>query len=298
MAGVPARVHGEHGRDVGDLDGSSARYQRVRRVFRPFVTRYIALVARPRMLSARAHRRAGGADRADLQRRRHRALSSRAGGRGADRRLSVPGRRLLAGRHRRPAWRRSRIRPTWRAASSARFAPHPEARARMRLVLVGDGKLRERGRGDPRRPPACASWRGSPASGPTSSRCCRVSTASCCRRWPKGCPTRSSRRWRAACRSIATRVGANAELVEEDVTGRTVPAGDSAALAREIGAYFAAPALARQHGQRGAPARRTQVQPRAHGRGLRPCLRRTASTAGGPAAPGAATAAARPRARG
>src|SRR6185503_11448954 len=43
FAGVPARVHGEHGRDVGDLDGSSVRYQRVRRVFRPFVTRYIAV---------------------------------------------------------------------------------------------------------------------------------------------------------------------------------------------------------------------------------------------------------------
>ena len=43
IAGVPARVHGEHGRDVGDLDGSNLRYQRVRRIFRPFVTRYIAL---------------------------------------------------------------------------------------------------------------------------------------------------------------------------------------------------------------------------------------------------------------
>ncbi len=42
-ANVPARVHGEHGRDVGDLDGSSRRYQWVRRAFRPFVTRYIAL---------------------------------------------------------------------------------------------------------------------------------------------------------------------------------------------------------------------------------------------------------------
>jgi glycosyltransferase involved in cell wall biosynthesis len=48
---------------------------------------------------------------------------------------------------------------------------------------------------------------------------------------------------------VATRVGANAELVEHNLTGRMVPAGDSAALAREIGAYFATPGLARQHGQ-------------------------------------------------
>lgn len=42
-AGVPVRIHGEHGRDVGDLDGSSKKYQWVRRIYRPFVTHYIAL---------------------------------------------------------------------------------------------------------------------------------------------------------------------------------------------------------------------------------------------------------------
>lgn len=42
-AGVPARIHGEHGRDVGDLDGSNVTYQRVRRFYRPFVSYYLAL---------------------------------------------------------------------------------------------------------------------------------------------------------------------------------------------------------------------------------------------------------------
>ena len=42
-AGVPVRIHGEHGRDVGDLDGSSKKFQWVRRIYRPFVTYYIAL---------------------------------------------------------------------------------------------------------------------------------------------------------------------------------------------------------------------------------------------------------------
>lgn len=42
-AGVPARIHGEHGRDVGDLDGSNKKYQSIRRVYRPFVTHFIAL---------------------------------------------------------------------------------------------------------------------------------------------------------------------------------------------------------------------------------------------------------------
>jgi sugar transferase (PEP-CTERM/EpsH1 system associated) len=43
LAGVPWRIHGEHGRDVGDLDGASIRYQRMRRLYRPFVHRYVAL---------------------------------------------------------------------------------------------------------------------------------------------------------------------------------------------------------------------------------------------------------------
>ena len=42
-ARVPIRVHGEHGRDVGDLDGSNVAYQRVRRFYRPFVHHYVAL---------------------------------------------------------------------------------------------------------------------------------------------------------------------------------------------------------------------------------------------------------------
>jgi sugar transferase (PEP-CTERM/EpsH1 system associated) len=43
LAGVPVRLHGEHGRDVGDLDGSNRKYQLVRRLYRPFVSHYVAL---------------------------------------------------------------------------------------------------------------------------------------------------------------------------------------------------------------------------------------------------------------
>ncbi len=43
LACVPVRVHGEHGRDVEDLDGNNPRYQRMRRLYRPFVSHYVAL---------------------------------------------------------------------------------------------------------------------------------------------------------------------------------------------------------------------------------------------------------------
>ena len=43
LAGVPVRVHGEHGRDIEDLDGSVRHYQWMRRAYRPFVSHYVAL---------------------------------------------------------------------------------------------------------------------------------------------------------------------------------------------------------------------------------------------------------------
>ncbi|MEO1766712.1 TIGR03088 family PEP-CTERM/XrtA system glycosyltransferase [Thiobacter aerophilum] len=41
--GVRARIHGEHGRDVFDLEGKSRKYNLLRRLARPLVTRYIAV---------------------------------------------------------------------------------------------------------------------------------------------------------------------------------------------------------------------------------------------------------------
>ena len=43
MAGVPARVHGEHGWDTSDPGGTQRKYQLLRRAYSPFVHRYVAL---------------------------------------------------------------------------------------------------------------------------------------------------------------------------------------------------------------------------------------------------------------
>ena len=42
-AGVPVRIHGEHGRDVDDLDGASRKHQWLRRLYLPFVNHQVAL---------------------------------------------------------------------------------------------------------------------------------------------------------------------------------------------------------------------------------------------------------------
>lgn len=43
LAGVPVRIHGEHGRDMSDPHGTRRRYILQRRLLRPFVSHYIAL---------------------------------------------------------------------------------------------------------------------------------------------------------------------------------------------------------------------------------------------------------------
>ena len=43
LAGISVRIHGEHGRDVGDFDGNNKKYQWMRRMYAPFVSHYVAL---------------------------------------------------------------------------------------------------------------------------------------------------------------------------------------------------------------------------------------------------------------
>ena len=43
LAGVKHRIHGEHGRDIDDVDGTNPRYVLLRRLFRPAIQRYIPM---------------------------------------------------------------------------------------------------------------------------------------------------------------------------------------------------------------------------------------------------------------
>ena len=43
LAGVPGRIHGEHGRDVHDLHGATLRYRWFRKLVNPMIHRHIAV---------------------------------------------------------------------------------------------------------------------------------------------------------------------------------------------------------------------------------------------------------------
>jgi hypothetical protein len=73
ISGVRARVHGEHGWDVGDLDGSRGKNRLMRRLVRPLVGQYIAL-SRHQMDYLTRRWVCSGAPQPRLQRRGHRAF--------------------------------------------------------------------------------------------------------------------------------------------------------------------------------------------------------------------------------
>ena len=48
MAGVRCRIHGEHGRDSADADGTNCKYRMLRPLHRPPVTHYVAVSKSPK----------------------------------------------------------------------------------------------------------------------------------------------------------------------------------------------------------------------------------------------------------
>ena len=140
-AGVPVRIHGEHGRDVGDLDGSNRKNQWNRRLLRPFVQHWVAL----------SHDLAGtltgpvGVPAAQVSRICNGVDSERfappAGGR-----APIPGcpfgdhGQWLVG----TAGRMQTVKNQTLLAQAfvALMARRPDLQTRLRLVMVGEGPLR------------------------------------------------------------------------------------------------------------------------------------------------------------
>jgi sugar transferase (PEP-CTERM/EpsH1 system associated) len=248
-ARVPARVHGEHGRDVNDLDGTRRRYQWVRRAYRPFVTRYVALA--PDLERYLEERIGIPSDRIDQI----------YNGVDTDRFLPPPSPRKPVlgcpfgdGEH----WvvgtvgRMDTVKDQTNLARAfvAALQIHPEARRKLRLVMVGDGALRAAAESILARANASdlawfAGERTDVVSLMQSFDCFALPSLA------EGVSNTILEAMATQLPVIATRVGANAELVEPGMTGLVVPAADSVALANAIVSYFSDPALARRHGRAG-----------------------------------------------
>jgi sugar transferase (PEP-CTERM/EpsH1 system associated) len=248
FAGVPVRIHGEHGRDAADPDGRNRRRQRVRRLYKPFVTRYVAVSPD---LATYLHEAIGvGSDRIDqlyngVDCEAFAPPMSRAPIRGCP---FDPSSSCIVGTVGRLDPVKNHVGLVEAFAEALRRAP--ALAETMRLVIVGEGE--ERGRIEAaldeagirrlvwlpgERADVAAVLRGLdlfvlPSIGEGVSNTILEAMAS-------GLPV------------LATGVGANAELVADGVTGTIVPAGDRSSLADGIVRYAADPGRAHAHGRAG-----------------------------------------------
>jgi len=252
-AGVPVRIHGEHGRDVGDLDGSHRGYQRVRRLYRPFVQQYVALsrdlqqylVDKVQVPPARIVQVCNGVD----TQRFH------PGAAGIPEAIAGcpfdPARHWLVGSVGR--MQTVKDQPTLVRAFVHALALAPALRERLRLVLVGDGPLRA----ECEAVLAAAGVRELawlPGERTDVPALMRGLHAFALPSLAEGISNTILEAMASGLPVLATAVGGNADLVDEGLTGRLVPAADAPAMARALAALAADPAQAAALGRAGRAA--------------------------------------------
>ena len=248
-ARVPVRVHGEHGRDVEDLDGTSVRRQWARRAFRPFVSEYVALspdlkeylCGRIGVPENRVEQIYNGVDTSRFSPPHHGRVPID-GCPFQDAELWLMG---TVGRMETVKDQTNLARAFVRTVRL-----RSDARRRMRLVMVGEGSLRpqveailtEGGVRD-------LAW----LTGEREDIPELLQGLDCfiLPSLAEGVSNTTLEAMACGVPVVATRVGANGELIEDGASGRLVPSRNSDALAQAIVAYFETPALARRHGRAG-----------------------------------------------
>ena len=248
-AGVPVRIHGEHGRDVDDLDGTRRRYQWMRRAYRPFVQQYVALSGD---LAAYLHQRVGVPERriaqiyngVDIGR-----FCPAPGGRAAlagspfnDPSLWVIG---TVGRMQAVKAQTQLARAFIRAVEL-----QPALRSRLRLVMVGDGPLRAEAQALLNAAGlADLAWLpGERADVPDVMRgldCFVLPSLA------EGISNTILEAMASGLPVLATAVGGNAELIVAGQTGELVPVGDGEAMAVALLRLAADPVRATAQGRAG-----------------------------------------------
>lgn len=244
-AGVPVRIHGEHGRDVGDFDGSNRKNQWNRRLLRPFVHEWVALsrdlastltgpVGIP---EARVRRICNGVD---SERFAPPAMRQPIAGSP----FNDPG-LWLAGTVGRMQAVKNQVELA-RAFVQA-LGASPAMRERLRLVLVGDGPLRaEAAAVLAQAGVAELAWL--PGERRDVPEVMRGLDCFVLPSLAEGISNTILEAMSSGLPVIATEVGGNPDLIEHGRTGLLVPAGDAAALAQALGVLAADPARARALG--------------------------------------------------
>ena len=254
LAGVPRRIHGEHGRDVDDPNGDRLKYRLVRRCLSPLIQQFVVvseelqawLVKRVGISPAKVRRICNGVD---IQRFHPRA----AGGKSAlPAALSKSGAVVIGS-----VTRFSAIKDPMNLVEAFLAVRRQCGRLPAVLVMIGDGELHKRaverldaaGAGT-------SSWLpGSRDDIPELLRAMDVFVLGSLR---EGISNTLLEAMASGLAVVATDTGGNDELVDAGVNGILVPPGDSKALAAGIQGYLTDPARRAEHGH--ASRSRTEAE--------------------------------------
>ena len=248
-AGVPVRVHGEHGRDVGDLDGSSVKYQRMRRLYRPFVQHYTAvsrdltdyLQQKVYVPQAAVTQVYNGVDTT--------RFSPTDSGTEPIRGCPFdPAHHWLAGTVGRMQTVKNQVMLAHAFVLALRAAP--QLADRLRLVLVGDGPLRAQSVAILEAAGfSHLAWL--PGERTDVEAVMRGLHAFALPSLAEGISNTILEAMASGLPVVSTDVGGNGDLVQHGHTGFIVPAGSPQAMADQLVALASTPAKARQMGQAG-----------------------------------------------
>ena len=244
-AGASVRIHGEHGRDVEDLDGTNRRYRLVRKFYRPFVTKYVAL-------SKDLERYLQGPIGVPPSRidQIYNGVDTESFTPAPDTRATIAGcpfdrrQHFLVG----TVGRMQAVKNPVALARAFSRAVKSRTRGRnLRLVMIGDGPQR----GEVEAVLADAGVRELAWLPGERSDIPAVMRGLDCFVLPslaEGISNTVLEAMASGVPVIATRVGGNPELVDDESTGRLVPSENDDALTAAILRYFDDPAAARRHG--------------------------------------------------
>lgn len=246
VARVPVRIHGEHGREEGDLDGTNLWRQRLRRLFKPFVHQYIALskdlehylVESIRVPAAKVVQLYNGVDTELF----HPANGAREPLPRPD--FASPEMFVIGTVGRMQAVKGQL---TLARAFLLLLRMVPEAERRLRLVMVGNGPIYEEVADVLERAGASnLAWLAGERD--DVPRIMRGLDLFVLPSLAEGISNTILEAMASGLPIVATRVGGTPELVEEGVTARMVPPDDPQALAIAIRDYVMDPTMARRHG--------------------------------------------------
>lgn len=248
-AGVPVRIHGEHGRDIGDLDGSNVTYQYVRRFYKPFVHHYVALSHD--LADYLAHKVRIGPE----------AITQVYNGVDTERFQPAPDGPLpLAGCPFDPAqhWlvgtvgRMQAVKDQLMLAHAfvQALALAPELKPRMRLVMVGEGPLRTQAQ-TVLEAAGVSHLAWLPGERSDVPDIMRGLHAFALPSLAEGISNTILEAMASGLPVVVTAVGGNADLVVQGHTGHMVPPADPQAMAHQLVALAANPEQARTMGQAG-----------------------------------------------